>query len=291
MNTTTVTAQETLTPLPPRRAEARRIYRHRLPVRLMHWINAVCLTVLLMSGLTIFNAHPHLYWGIDSDFAHPWLSIGSRSAPGGAVGVTTIAGQSFGTDGVLGVSKLGETGERTQRAFPSWATIPGRQWLSMARHWHFFFSWLFVVNGVCYVLYAVASGHLRRDLLPTRAELRRIGASIGDHLRLRHPTGEAARRYNVLQNLAYLGVVFGLLPLVIVAGLAMSPRLNAVWPGWIEVFGGRQGARSVHFLAAFGLLLFVAVHVFEVIVGGVWNQLRSMVTGYYVLPADKRVKS
>lgn len=270
------------------RAESRRIYRHRLPVRLMHWINAVCLCILLMSGLTIFNAHPALYWGHDSNFDHPWLSIGSRPAGDEAVGVTTIGGKTFDTNGVLGASKA--EGEWTQRAFPSWATIPGRQWLSMARHWHFFFAWLFVANGLCYVLYAVFSGHLRSDLLPTGDELRHIGRSVSDHLRFRHPTGEAAKRYNVLQNLAYLGVMFGVLPLIVFAGLAMSPRLDAVWAGWIDVFGGRQGARSVHFLAACALLLFVAVHVFEVIVGGVWNQLRSMVTGYYVLPADRQAK-
>ena len=251
----------------------------------MHWINVICLTILLMSGLQIFNAHPALYWGQGSSFDKPWVSIGAAQSPDGPVGVTRIGGRSFETDGVLGVSRA--NGERTVRGFPSWATVPGPQWLSMGRHWHFFFAWLFVINGLCYVGYALLSGHLRRDLVPTRDELRRIGASIKDHLLLRHPSGEAARRYNVLQNLAYLVVIFGLLPLVIVAGLAMSPRLDAVWPGWVELLGGRQSARTLHFLAAFGLLLFVIVHVAEVLIGGAWNHLRSMVTGWYVLPADK----
>ena len=264
---------------------ARRIYRHRLPVRVMHWINVICLTILLMSGLQIFNAHPALYWGQGSSFDKPWVSIGAAQSPNGAVGVTRIAGRSFDTDGVLGVSSM--NGERTMRGFPAWATIPGPQWLSMGRHWHFFFAWLFVVNGLCYVGYTLLSGHLNRDLLPTRDELRRIGSSIKDHLLLRHPTGEAAKRYNVLQNLAYLAVIFGLLPLVIVAGMAMSPWLDAVWPGWVELLGGRQSARTLHFLAAFGLLLFVLVHVAEVLISGLWNHLRSMITGWYVLPADR----
>ena len=94
----------------------------------------------------------------------------------------------------------------------------------------------------------------------------------------------------MLQNLAYLVVIFGLLPLVIVAGLAMSPRLAAVWPGWVDLLGGRQSARTLHFLAASGLLLFVCVHVFEVLISGVWNQLRSMVTGWYTVPAEKEAK-
>ena len=265
---------------------ARRIYRHRLPVRLMHWINVLCLTILLMSGLTIFNAHPALYWGRDSTFADPWVSLMAMQAPGGAglKGVTRIAGHNFDTTGVLGASR-GSGGDTVARGFPSWATIPGVQWLSMGRHWHFFFAWLFVINGIAYVAYAVASGHLTRDLLPTRAELRNIGRSIKDHLLLRHPSGEAAKRYNVLQNLAYLVVIFGLLPLVILAGWAMSPRLDAVFPGWVDLLGGRQSARTLHFLAATGLLAFVLVHVFEVIISGVWNQLRSMVTGWYLLPA------
>ena len=269
---------------------ARRFYRHRLPVRVMHWINVVCLTILLMSGLTIFNAHPALYWGRDSTFTDPWVSIMAVPGPNGATGVTRIAGRNFDTDGVLGASKVGDATQKTARAFPSWATIPGGQWLSMGRHWHFFFAWLFVVNGIAYVAYSIASGHLSRDLLPTRAEWRNIGNSIKDHLLFRHPTGAAAKRYNVLQNLAYLVVIFGLLPLVIVAGMAMSPRLDAVFPGWIELLGGRQSARTLHFLAAAGLLMFVLVHLFEVVISGVWNQLRSMITGWYTVPADKGVK-
>jgi thiosulfate reductase cytochrome b subunit len=269
---------------------ARRVYRHRLPVRVMHWINVICLTILLMSGLTIFNAHPALYWGRDSTFADPWVSIGAMQGAGGIVGFTRIGGHNFATDGVLGASKVGDAAQKTARAFPSWATIPGAQWLSMGRHWHFFFAWLFVINGIAYMAYSIASGHLSRDLLPTRAELRNIGNSIKDHLLFRHPTGDAAKRYNVLQNLAYLVVIFGLLPLVIIAGMGMSPRLNAVFTGWVDLLGGRQSARTLHFLAALGLLLFVLVHVFEVIISGVWNQLRSMITGWYTVPADKGAK-
>ena len=272
----------------PARA-ARRIYRHRLPVRLMHWINVVCLTVLLMSGLNIFNAHPALYWGRESTFASPWVSFGARDTPAGPVGYTRIAGYEFETTGVLGLSRSPDSGELAVRAFPWWVTIPSTQWLAMARHWHLFFAWIFVVNGVLYVLYAVFSRHLQRDLVPTREELRNIGRSIVDHVRFRHPTGDAATRYNVLQSLTYLIVIFGLLPLVVVAGLAMSPRLDAVFTGWVDLLGGRQSARTLHFLAGLGLLLFVVVHVAEVFIAGVWNEMRSMITGWYTVP-EKRVE-
>jgi thiosulfate reductase cytochrome b subunit len=271
----------------PRRAEVvggTSIYRHRVPVRVMHWVNVVCMTILLGSGLNIFNAHPMLYWGHDSVTGTPWLSIRGANTPKGPVGTTRVGSTDFVTTGVLGVSKV--NGQVTARGFPSWATIPGPQWLAMARHWHLFFAWLFVVNGVLYVLYTVFSRHLVKDLVPTRAELRDIGRSIVDHLKFKHPTGAAATRYNVLQSLAYLIVIFVLLPLIVFAGMALSPRIDTVFSGWVDLLGGRQSARSLHFLAAAGLLLFVFIHVFEVIVAGVWNEMRSMITGWYKVPAD-----
>ncbi len=268
-----------------RRTPAQRIYRHGLPVRVMHWVNVISVTLLLMSGLNIFNAHPALYWGHDSNFASPWLLISARDGVAGPVGVTRIAGIEWDTTGVLGLSQA--DGRPYARAFPSWATVPGAQGLAVARRWHFFFAWVFVVNGLSYLLYTLFSRHLMRDLLPTPAELRGIGNSIKNHLLLRHPGGDAARRYNVLQNLAYLGLIFGLLPLLVVAGLAMSPRLDTVYTGWVDLLGGRQSARSLHFIAAAGLLLFTAVHLFEVVVAGAWNAIRSMITGWYQLPADK----
>jgi thiosulfate reductase cytochrome b subunit len=261
----------------------RRFYRHRLPVRVMHWINVACLAILLMSGLGIFNAHPALYWGRDSTFAQPWVVLWAKRTPNGPVGRTRIGSTEFDTTGVLGLSKA--DGVLTARAFPAWATIPGPQSLATARHWHFFFAWIFVVNGLCYLLWTIFSRHLVRDLVPTRDELARIGRSFVDHLLFRHAAGEAAKRYNVLQSLTYLVVIFVLLPLVVLAGLAMSPRVDSVLTGWVELLGGRQSARTLHFLAAFGLLAFVLVHVFEVFVAGVWNEMRSMITGWYVLPA------
>jgi thiosulfate reductase cytochrome b subunit len=263
-------------------------YRHRLPVRVTHWINVVCFFVMLMSGLGIFNAHPHLYWGRESDFDTPLLSMTAERGPDGvAHGVTQVGAHRFDTDGVLGASRTGKDAVPVARAFPTWATIPGPQYLATARNWHLFFAWIFVVNGIAYIAFSLFSGHVRRDLVPTTRELHGIGASIKDHLRLRHPTGDAARRYNVLQSLTYLVVIFGLLPLVVVAGLAMSPRMDTLFgAGWVDLLGGRQSARTLHFIAAFSLLAFVAVHVFEVVITGLWNNLRSMITGRYQLPAD-----
>jgi thiosulfate reductase cytochrome b subunit len=256
--------------------------RHSLAVRVMHWINVLSLAVLLMSGLMIFNAHPSLDWGKSSYTSRPsFFEITTReTSDGRVVGVTRVFGREFDTTGVLGVSS-GPDGQLSAMAFPSWITIPSRYSLADARAWHFFFAWLFVLNGLAYVAHALASRHLARDLLPTASDWRGIGRSIRDHLVFRHPRGEAAKHYNVLQKIAYLIVIFVLLPLIILAGWAMSPWLNSVFSGWVDLFGGRQSARSVHFITAWLLVGFVLIHVFEVVVSGLWNHLRSMITGRF----------
>jgi thiosulfate reductase cytochrome b subunit len=265
--------------VPPR--SPRIIYRHPLILRATHWLNVLCMTVLLMSGLQIFNAHPALYWGERSRFDHPWAAIGAEeNADGSATGVTEILGHRFDTTGVLGASR-DSAGDLQERGFPAWATLPGPQWLAMGRRWHFFFAWLFVANGAVYLAYTLASRHLRRDLWPTRPEIAHLGRSILDHLRLRFPKGEEARHYNVLQKLAYLAVVFGLAPVIILAGLTMSPHMDAGFPFLLDLFGGRQSARSVHFLCAVALLAFVAIHLLMVVLSGPLNNLRSMITGRY----------
>jgi thiosulfate reductase cytochrome b subunit len=258
--------------------------RHALAVRIMHWINVVALTLMFMTGLQIFNAHPALYWGQDSRDSTRVMQITQRQVGGQWRGVTRIGSAEFDTHGVLGTSISGSSGEYAARAFPSWATIPGSQWLSMARIWHFFFAWLFVINGVAYLAWTIFSGHLRQDLVPTRTEVRGIGRSIRDHLLLRHPHGEEARRYNVLQNIAYLSIVFGVLPLIVLGGWAMSPMMDSFAPGWVDWLGGRQAARTLHFIAAVLLVAFVLIHLFQVVVTGLVNNIRSMITGYWRLP-------
>jgi len=261
-------------------------YRHTVAVRIMHWINVVALTILFMSGLNIFSAHPALYWGKSSyTGSGPALQIGARWSNGHLTGVTHAFGREFVTTGVLG-AVAGPDGRATARTFPSWLTLPSSRWLSMARRWHFSFAWAFVINGLCYLAYSVWSRHLARDLVPTGTDLRSLGTSVLDHLRFRHPEGEAAKRYNVLQKLAYLAVIFGLLPLMVLTGFAMSPSLNSVLPGWVDVFGGRQSARTIHFIVAWMLVAFVFIHVFEVIVSGFWNHIRSMITGRYGIRSE-----
>jgi thiosulfate reductase cytochrome b subunit len=259
------------------------VARHGLVVRLTHWTNALALFFLLLSGLQIFNAHPALYWGSASDFAHPWLAMGAEAHGGKLHGVTSVGAARFDTTGLLGVSR--ENGADVPRGFPTWLTIPAQRFLALGRRWHFFFAWVFAINGAIYIATALLSGHLRRDLAPTGAQLRpsHVLHEIWTHMRLKFPKGEEARRYNVLQKGAYLGVVLILLPLMVLTGMTMSPGLDATFPWLLEVFGGRQSARSIHFITASLIVLFFAVHIFMVVASGLWNNVRSMITGRYAI--------
>lgn len=260
------------------------IRRHSLAVRLSHWLNVLCMTVLLFSGLQIFNAHPTLYWGQYGADNDPSFIAMEAVQDGDAVkGVTRVGGLSFDTTGVLGVSDV--DGEATARGFPAWATLPSYQDLAAGRRWHFFFAWLFVINGMIYMAYGFLARHFRRDLLPSRDELAlsHLGQEIADHARLRFPSGDKARHYNSLQKLTYLLVIFLLLPLMIATGLTMSPGFDAFAPWLLDVFGGRQSARTLHFIAAGSLLAFVVVHVAMVLVSGAFNNMRSMITGRYAI--------
>jgi len=255
-----------------------RVYRHRLPVRISHWLNVPFLIILIMSGLQIFNAHPALYWGDRSDRDRPLLSIRPIQTESGEVkGITTIFGHQFDTTGVLGYS------DGMRRAFPAWATIPSAKWLAMGRQWHLFFAWLFVINGLLFTFYALASRHVIRDLAPTGRDLRGIGQSLKDHLLFRHPSGEEAKRYNVLQKLAYAGILLIVAPLIVLTGLAMSPTIDTAFPWLLTVLGGRQAARTIHFVACFSFVGFILIHVFQVIVTGFLNNIRSMVTGWFII--------
>ena len=263
------------------------VYRHSVMVRITHWVNAFCLLVLLVSGLQIFNAHPTLYFGEKSEPDRAVLSMRAVEQPDGSYrGITTIGSTQFDTTGVLGLSR-DSSGEYEDRGFPGWITLPSYRDLATGRRWHFFFAWLFVLNGLAYLIYAAWSGHVRRDLAPTRLQLRHIGQSVWEHVRFHFPKGDEAKSYNVLQKLAYLAVIFGLLPLIVLTGLTMSPAMNAAFPFMLDVFGGRQSARTIHFLCATGITLFVVVHLVMVVATGTWNNIRSMITGRYVIETEE----
>jgi Ni/Fe-hydrogenase b-type cytochrome subunit len=232
------------------------VRRHRLATRLWHWVNAVTVLVMLMSGLTIFNAHPRLYWGeYGANYDPAWFEM----AKGGGL------------------------------AFPGWVTLPSTYSLADARMWHLAFAWVLAFGLLGYLLWALFTGHIRRNLHIATREWRpaHLWHELREHARLRFPGGAAALKYNALQKIAYCAVLFVLLPLVILTGLTMSPGMNAAWPVLLDLFGGRQSARSLHFIAAAGLVLFFFVHIAMVLLAGPLNELRAIITGWYRLPRER----
>lgn len=260
--------------------EVRTILRHRWPLRLMHWLNLGFMLAMVGSGLQILNAHPALYWGETSHFETPLLAFQAVARDGELRGVTRLGAASLDTTGVFGVTDNAQ-GELTRAVAPSWAMIPGSRNLALGRRWHFFFAWAWVINGLCYLAWSLASRHLQRDLAMHKRDWRSIPGTIRDHLRFRHPVGDEAARYNPLQKLAYLGVIFVLTPLIILTGLAMSPQMDTVLGWFLQLVGGRQSARTLHFAAMALFVLFAVVHVAMVVFAGPINELRSMITGRF----------
>jgi len=264
------------------------VRRHRLSTRIWHWINALTVFLMLMSGLMIFNAHPRLYWGqYGANFDQAWLEIGSTADSGFLrVGSLRVA-----TTGLLGYRARAD-GSINRRAFPGWATIPSDYSLSAGRRWHLAFAWVLAIGLIAYWIASLLNRHAWRDLVPRPAELapRHLWQEIKDHARLRFPTGAAALNYNTLQKLSYFGVVFVLLPLLVLTGLAMSPGMDAAWGWLIELTGGRQSARSIHFICAMGIAAFILVHLIMVVLAGPVNEIRSMITGRYRLPPEREAK-
>ena len=259
--------------------------RHRLSTRLWHWTNVVTLVIMLMSGLMIFNAHPRLYWGAygaNPDYA--WLQIGATQANTGFLRVGNVTVE---TTGILG-RWTDSSGQIRNRAFPWWATIPQGYNLALARRWHLTFAWVFAVGIAVYLIRSLVNRHLQRDLLPTTEEVKpsHIWTDIKHHATLNFPKGEAARRYNVLQKFAYLSVLIVLIPGMILTGFTMSPGLNASMSWLLDLFGGRQSARSLHFIFATGIVLFILVHLLMVVLAGPINEIRSMITGRFRLPKE-----
>ena len=261
------------------------VKRHRVSTRLWHWLNVVVLAVMMMSGLMIFNAHPRLYWGQYGANADPaWFEIGSTENSG----FVTAGPLRVETTGVLGHWQ-DQDGQLQRRAFPGWITIPSRYNLADARLWHLAFAWVMGVSLLLYMIVSLWNRHFKRDLTISRAEIRpaHLWADIKDHARLKFPTGAAALRYNILQKLAYASVLFVMLPLIIFTGLAMSPAMDSGWAWLLDIFGGRQSARSLHFIAMVALIGFFVVHIAMVVLAGPINELRSMISGWYRLPGKR----
>lgn len=233
------------------------VKRHRLSTRIWHWVNAVAVIVMLMSGLMISNAHPRLYWGeYGANFDRAWLDL-THYLPNGR--------------------------------FPGWATIPSTYSLADGRLWHLAFAWVFAFGFLAFLIASVMNRHIGRDLSLKKGELapRHLLTEVMHHAQLRFPTGAAALSYNTLQKIAYILVLFAIFPMLILTGLCLQPGLSPLTGGAIDLFGGRATARSLHFICAGLVALFIAVHLLLVVLAGPFNEIRSMVTGNFRIPEER----
>ena len=226
------------------------IRRHALSTRVWHWVNAIAIFILIGSGLGISNGHARLYWGqYGANFDYAWF---------------------------------------TPPHFGSWLTIPATYNLALSRRWHLFFALVFAFGLLGFMIASLANRHFSRDLRVRAGDLKpaTLLHDIREHLAFRFHDAEHPGAYNVLQKLAYVAVIFAALPLVLLTGLALSPGMDAAWPWLLEVLGGRSSARSLHFLGMAGISLFIVVHLVLVILAGVGNEIRSMITGRWRIPDD-----
>ena len=231
--------------------------RHTFLVRVTHWLITFSVLALLVSGLEIVVSHPRFYWGeTGNDNTAPLFKIPIPAS-----------------------RKLVPTGYNY--------VLPDQN--GWSRYLHFQSAWVLVLTGVLYVGVGLFNGHFRRNLLPTVSDVspKRLGLSIAQHFRFARPHAEEAWSYNVLQRLAYLLVIFVLTPFLIWTGLAMSPSFVSAFPSAVNVLGGQQSARTLHFFLTWALVLFLLVHIFMVILAGFRSRMRAIITGRAVEPLER----
>jgi thiosulfate reductase cytochrome b subunit len=233
--------------------------RHAAFVRITHWLTFVAFMALLITGAEIVISHPRFYWGETGNVnMHPLFTIPIPSSRD-----TVPTGYSY--------------------------VMPDQN--GWSRYLHFESAWVLVITALVYGIAGLLNGHFRRNLVPPPGQ-RSIGAHlnrIGQYLRRRPPGQDETRSYNVLQRTTYLLVIFVLFPLVIWTGLALSPSFDSAFPLAVNLLGGRQSARTLHFFLTWALVLFFVVHVGMIAVSGFWKRMRGMITGH--LSAEPKSKA
>jgi thiosulfate reductase cytochrome b subunit len=235
-------------------------------VRISHWIAAISVSTLGVTGFIILMAHPRLYWGEAGNDLTPALlelPISRNYQHGGWTSPTP-----FFVDGTVHAA----TANRTYNIFNE------NGW---GRSLHFLAAWCLVLPGLVYLALGFSRGHFRAHIWPGRGAVnpRMLWHDLLDHLRLNIPPATGGPQYGLLQKCAYAGVVFVAAPLMALTGLTMAPAVTAACPWLLRVFGGYQSARTIHFAVFVALALFVLVHVIMVARSGFRRQLRAMTIG------------
>jgi len=230
--------------------------RHSLLVRVTHWLITFAFLALLVTGLEIVVSHPRFYWG------------------------------ETGNDNTGVLFKIPIPASRNLVPTGYGYVLPDQN--GWSRYLHFQSAWVLALAGALYLIAGFFSGHFWRNLLPSRSHVswKQLALSIREHLRFKRPSAEETWSYNVLQRLAYLLVVFVLFPMIVWTGLAMSPAFVSAVPAAVNVLGGQQSARTLHFFLTGALVLFLLVHVVMIFVAGFRNRMRAMITGRAAEPLE-----
>ena len=236
-------------------------WRHSALVRVTHWLTVVAFVALLVSGAEIVISHPRFYWGETGNVnMQPWINL---HIPSSRESVPTGYGY----------------------------TMPDQNGWSRALH--FQSAWLLVLTALAYGIASAKNGHFWRDIFPVRGKrsFRAMWDVVKRSLKRKTADGEDAHEYNAMQRVTYTVVIFVLFPLIIWTGLAMSPSFDAAFPFFVNVLGGRQTARTLHFLDTILLVVFLVVHVWMVYLAGFRKRVWAMIAGGESVRDEKVVAS
>ncbi|MEY4744468.1 MAG: hypothetical protein RL272_413, partial [Candidatus Parcubacteria bacterium] len=228
-------------------------------LRINHFVNILVIFILMRSGYQIFFDHPKLYWNDDATPGSEWFRL---------------------TKKVMPKDKLWTSMDEAETPPNSIVALPGGfHNLGSGRRWHFFAAIIWTLNGLVYVSLLVITGQWRR-LIPTSVSVV-YGAweTVKAYASFHMPPLSAFHPYNPLQQLAYAGIVFVVSPLMILTGVAQAPALAARYPWYTRIFGGRQAARSIHFICFAALVAFTVIHVFLVVVERFPQHMGNIVLG------------
>ena len=231
--------------------------RHTALVRITHWLTVISFLALLVTGAEIVISHPRFYWG------------------------------ETGNSGTTPLFKIPIPASRD--TVPSGYNYVMPDQNGWSRYLHFEAAWVLVLTGAVYVIAGLLNSHFRRNLVPAPAHrkwhaFREVFART---LRRAPPDPAESRAYNVVQRTTYLLVIFVLFPLVIWTGLALSPAFDSAVPAAVNLLGGRQSARTLHFFVSDLLVLFLIVHVAMIVLAGFWSRMRAMTTGRIDAPSER----
>jgi DMSO/TMAO reductase YedYZ molybdopterin-dependent catalytic subunit/thiosulfate reductase cytochrome b subunit len=234
---------------------------HGFPVwvRYGHFLNFLFVMLLIRSGLSILADHPRLYFNNDCTPGSEWIRFTPIAVPH---------------------DRLWTAKDDARYISPVMATPGYRHTVGIARAWHFITIHGFIPTGVVFAALLFATDQWRR-LVPTSPIVIAQAWNTWVHYATLHlpPEPNGFYGYNALQQLAYFGVFFVFGPVAILTGIAMSPAVVNRFPGYARLFGGRQSARSIHFLTMAGFVGFLVVHITLVIMTGFARNMNHIVMG------------